>query len=78
MESEDDAVITHHTDGFQAQCIGNYSVQEIAINGKYRSLPALPINNECRINLSLGKKIVLCVLSTVSSLPMKDKLKRNS
>ena len=78
MESEDDAVITYHTDGFRAQCIKNYSVQEIAINGKYRSLQALAINNECRINLCSGKKTVLCVLSTVSSLPIKAKFKRIS
>ena len=78
MVSEDDAVITYHTDEFRARYIGSYCVKKITINSEYRSLPPLPINNECRINLSQVKETVLCVLSTASSLPMTDVFKKIS
>ena len=78
MVSEDDTMITYHTDGSRPQCVGNYSVQKITINGRYRSLPALLINNKCRISLSDIKETRLCVPSIVSGVPMKDILKRIS
>ena len=51
MESDDGAVLTYHTDGSRTQGVGSYTVQGITINGRYRSLPALPISSESRANL---------------------------
>ena len=76
MESEDGAVITYHTDGSRAQGVGSYTVQGITINGRYRSLPALPISNECRANLAHLKATVLSILSIVSGMPTKTYLKK--
>jgi len=65
MES-DNSVITYHTDSSKVQGTGGYSVQRITIDGKYRSLPALPISNKCRENLALLKQTILSILSAVS------------
>ena len=78
MESDDGAVITYHTDGSRTQGVGSYTVQGITINGRYRSLPALPISSESRANLDLLKKTVLSILSAVSGVPMKDIFKKIS
>ena len=71
MES-DDSVITYHTDSSKVQGTGGYLVQEITIDGKYRSLPALPISNECRDNLSLLKQTILSILSAASGVAVSD------
>ena len=76
--SDEDAMITYHKDGSRAQHVGNYIVQGITVNGKYRSLPGFPISNECRARLAQLKEIVLRILSTVSGVPMKDILKKIS
>ena len=68
----DESVITYHTDSSKVQGTGAYSVQGITINGKYRSLPALPISNECRENLSLLKQTILSILSAVSGVAACD------
>ena len=78
MESDVGAVITYHTVGFQTQGVRSYTVQGITINGKYRSLPTLPISSESRAYLALLKEIVLSILSTVSGVPMKDIFKKIS
>ena len=71
MES-DESVITYHTHNSKVQGTGAFSVQGITINGKYRSLPALPISNECRENLSLLKQTILSTLSAVSGVAACD------
>ena len=72
MMDSDESVITYDTDSSKVQGTGAYSVQRITIDGKYRSLPALPISNECRENLSLLKQTVLSILSAVSGVATCD------
>ena len=68
----DESVIAYHTDSSKVQGTGAYSVQGITIDGKYRSLPALPISNECRENFSLLKQTILSILSAVNGVATCD------
>ncbi|KAK6171675.1 hypothetical protein SNE40_018117 [Patella caerulea] len=71
MNSSEKSVVTYNDDGSKKQGIGSFSVQGITINGKFRSLPTVPVASESRENLAELKLLVLQMLETASGVSSK-------
>ena len=70
--ASDESVITYYDDGSKKKGVGSFIVQAVAINGKFRAFPTLPIASEKKENLAQLKLAILNILATCDGIDPKD------
>ena len=70
--ASDESAITYHDNGSKKKGVGSFIVQAVAINGKFRAFPTLPIASDRKENLAQLKLAILNILAIRCGVDPKD------